>query len=519
MKRTLLFCGGIMKKNLVFLLLVLSIQTYGTNAQQLFDLKANTLSPIEIMVSNYGHQFYNQGTSSSGFYYPRGSQNQYIYGGGLWFGAKKRVNGELQKLVTIGYNPNSGRSWMTPGNTEDGVKTKDEDFPKFAIERSTDYNNDGTKKGGGVPWSLWKTNDGNAFTGQYVADVSKRNSAVYPKGVSFYSNEMFHSRYKDTDISRFENKAQGFPFGLQYDERIYTWNSGFLSSVVVVQNTITNSSKDTLFDCVIGQLLDPDIGIGLTTAGRNDNGRYFNDNNIEGFYLWTSLGNSEAGKGFQYLGITLLETPSVNLQDPMRILKVAEYAFPISEQIGLSSSILYPIVEDPLTSERRYDFISRGNKIDSMLNTDLKTMLSTGTFTMLPGQTLRFAYCLALAAPVGNAEADGTMENAKGIRELLRKTRDFYYNGFITGVDEDNWGSIADKHIFPNPANNWVEVRSEDNNESVMSVYLYDILGNKYQIQYTSNNGSIRFSVQNIPSGYYSIVINNTKKGTLHVIK
>lgn len=490
-----------------------------TTSAQLYQFSKTVLSPIDMTVSNYGILFNNATEIKSGFYYPRGSENQYIFAGGLWFGAKKRVNGKLDKLVTICYNPNTGRSWVTPGNIEDGDKTKAEDIPKFAVERSTDYNNDGTKKGGGIPWSLWKTNNGNAFTGKYVADVTKRNSAVYPNGASFYSNEMFHSRYKDTDLTRYEDKAQGFPIGLQYDERVYTWNSGFLSSVVIVQNAITNTSQDTLYDCVIGQLMDPDIGIGAASTS-NDYGRYFKDNDVEGCYLWTGLNKGEAGKGFHYLGVTLIETPSVNTNDPNRILKEsAESSLPVSEQIGLSCARFYSSALDPLTNERRYDFIAGNSKDDSLYNSDLKTILSAGTFTLLPGQTLRFAYCLALAAPTGTAEADGTMENAKGIRELLKRTHDFYYNEFTTGIEEDNVGNVDRNHIFPNPSNSWVEVRLEEHNNNEMNVYLYDILGNTYQMQNSSNNDSIRFSVQNIPSGYYSIVINNVKRGTLQVVR
>lgn len=504
-----------MKKKLVFMLLVLSIQTYGINAQQLFNSKANTLSPIEIIVSNYGHQFYNHGTFSSGFYYPRGSQNQYIFGGGLWFGGQKRVDGALKKLVTITYNPNSGMSWMTPGNVEDGAETEAKDYQKYDIERSTDFNSDGTKKDNGIAWSLWKNDEGIAKTGYYEADINKRNSVVYSKGASFYSDEMFHTRYKDTDLKRYEGGAAareqaGYPLGLQFDERVLSWKNGVLQTAIIVQYSITNTSNDTLYNCWIGQLTDPDIGVG-SQAGNNDYARYFNEGGSEGIYMWTGQNNGEAGKGFHYLGLTLLETPAIIENDPLRVLRQNETVLPYNEQIGIKTAQFSTILEDPILDDKRYDFLSRGAVEQKIDNTDFRVLIASGNFTMLPRQTLRFAYCLSLAPPTITTEADSMPDNAAGIRQLLRNVRDYYYSGLTTDIEEN----IYDKSLYtiiPNPANSDVIVSGFNIDDNISEISLVDLIGNTYPIEYSLTNNSLQFSVQTLASGYYSIIISKNGK-------
>ena len=86
-----------------------------------FDLQRNTVSAIDLYVTNYGIVGHDVRNNRGGGLWPRGTQNQYMYGGGIWFAAKKKLaSGDTNKLCEISYNPNSGASWLAPGMIEDG---------------------------------------------------------------------------------------------------------------------------------------------------------------------------------------------------------------------------------------------------------------------------------------------------------------------------------------------------------------------------------------------------------------
>jgi hypothetical protein len=86
------------------------------------------VSNIEFFSSNYGIFGLNVIGNQAGGIWPRGSNKAYIFGGGIWFGARKvarDTSGQiiktsegidsLRKMAVISYNPNSGASWMVPG--------------------------------------------------------------------------------------------------------------------------------------------------------------------------------------------------------------------------------------------------------------------------------------------------------------------------------------------------------------------------------------------------------------------
>jgi hypothetical protein len=102
-------------------------------ALAIYDLRLDTLGNWGCYFTNYGTWGY--GVSRAGGEWPVGSGDVYIYGAGLWVGA---INGP-DTLVTVGYNPNSGKSEMFPtlcanwregsGNPEDRIYSYPGDWP------------------------------------------------------------------------------------------------------------------------------------------------------------------------------------------------------------------------------------------------------------------------------------------------------------------------------------------------------------------------------------------------------
>src|SRR5687768_7717075 len=100
-----------------------------------FEVIRNKISNVEFFMSNYGIFGLDVAQGKAGGFWPRRSNNAYIFGGGVWFGAQKNVGGELKSLSVISYDPNSGNSWMTPGTIDDPIQSA----TKYRLYFSTDY--------------------------------------------------------------------------------------------------------------------------------------------------------------------------------------------------------------------------------------------------------------------------------------------------------------------------------------------------------------------------------------------
>lgn len=497
-------------------------QLYG---QLVFSTKQTTLSDVDMHITNYGIVGNNVEKGTAGLIYPRGSQNQYLFGAGVWFGAKKRVNNALTPLVALTYNPNSGYSWMQPGNSDDPYPLPKDMITKYHLERSTEFSPDGLHKENQMPpWSLWKTDD--APTGMYVPTITERNSAVYPQGAAMISDEMFHSRYHDNNLYRYEGGStlrgqEGFPLGLQFDEKIFTWNKIPLRTSIIVQQSITNTSADTLFDCHIGHVFDPDISILNNAKGaQNDNIRPMTIDNLNGVYAWSSSNQGEQGKNFGYLAITHLETPAVN-NDALRTVKSYNRPAPYDEQIGTSAIRFFEITTDPITNTDRYSFMSENKKDSEKLNADIRALLGTGAFTLLPGQTARVAYCITIINPLNGKETTGSDDDFPAVRSAITDNRQQYMNSTLASIEEN--GKSGAWTLAPNPAQTSVQVQANGIGQNSISVQALSIVGNAIPVEYTAlNESSLHCSIDHLPNGYYTLIIKTVETSyslPLHIVR
>lgn len=300
---------------------------------QLFDLQQNTVSNIQFYTTNYGIFGLNVAQNRGGGYWPRGSNNQYIFGGGLWVGAVKRRpdTNAYKKYVEVTYNPNNARSWMVPGRITDGDSKDVSDIKKYRTYFSTDF-----RKGDGTPlnpddgpnWPIWDTSPGdtlkyNRYYGYYVDDINQRNTTNFPKGPAFISGEDIFCTYKDTDVNEFDGgaglrKSQGYPLRLQFEQMIYSWGFGDYKDFIFIKYEVINYSKDTLRDMWLGSVMDIDIARApnLNNGARNDRARFYNeDTTLNLGVQWTNTDQGEKGFGFGYLGFDFLESPAVVRSD------------------------------------------------------------------------------------------------------------------------------------------------------------------------------------------------------------
>ena len=92
-------------------------------------MRKSTLSNIDFCTTNYGIFGLNVSENSGGIFWPRNSSNQYVFGGGVWFGAQKKIqdavgNSTYKKLTVVSYDPTNGGSWLVPGYIEEGDRER-----------------------------------------------------------------------------------------------------------------------------------------------------------------------------------------------------------------------------------------------------------------------------------------------------------------------------------------------------------------------------------------------------------
>jgi len=311
-----------------------------------FDVQKNTMSNIEFFTSNYGIFGFDVLGRTGGGYWPRNSKNQYIFGGGTWFGARKKVrdletdtvqydvNGKpiYRSFVEVTYDPSTAESWFVPGRVTDPFQSADlNQLTKYRTYFSTDFDTEGKPfvSTDGENWPIWDDGDDikdtlkhDRYFGHYIQDETSRNTDTYPKGPAFISQEDIFATFKDTDLKRYSNiteteaRKRGYPLRIQIEHFIYSWNFGRYKDFVFLRYDFINRSRDTLMDCWHAPMMDVDIALSTNanSGARNDRVKFIDCGDVPDLNMatqWTQPDQNEGNKGFGYLGFDYLESPSV----------------------------------------------------------------------------------------------------------------------------------------------------------------------------------------------------------------
>lgn len=438
-----------------------------------YDFQANKVSNLTFYVTNYGIFGLNILRNEGGGYWPRGSRNQYIFGGGVWFGAMKyrseedKENGEpMGKLVSVTYNPNSGKSWMVPGRIydKDGNYTPNidnNDMYSYKSYISLEYNS-----GDGTPitdveaeknWPIWDTSDEDTlkidrYLGDFIQNPEFRKTSEYPDGPAFISGEDIFSTYKDTDLSRYEGGSafranQGYPLMLQFEEYIYSWGFGDYKDFIFLRYDIMNESTDTLYNCWLAPVMDVDLARAPNThaGASNDRVRFYDeDSTLNLAAQWTNDTRGEKGYGFGYLGFNFLESPAVIkvvdeegnelITDSTNFIRRDSKVYNLEEQLGLVTFRNWSIDEDIPDDESRYNFLSLGIREGDTGPGDKRFLMATGPFHMRPKDKVRVVVGIILANTSKGDEADGTEEDMQALVNKVKFAQEVYDNNFKAPV-------------------------------------------------------------------------------------
>lgn len=336
-----------------------------TYPDNMFDLRYHDVGQIYLPITNYGIHGHEVSTGGAGGIWPKGSGQAYIFGAGIWIGAIKGG----KKLVSAGYNPNSGQSELVPGFELDPNHTYVTGKENVRILMSTDYPTRFLEEN--MPeWPFGYYNpdpDGNLETNDAdtVYSWAEAGEGYKPVAVSVQDS---YAWFSDADQT-YKFDASADILGVHIIQTGYAWNYFFNQDFAFLSYDIINASSDVLQDIYLAVTCDPDIGDAADDMVGFDESRnlafvYDNDGKESGW-------SSPAG----YVGYVFLESP-VNPNT--------------GEQLGLTAFRIFTIAVDPATDVERYDVISANGTFD--LDTspaDKRFSMPTGPFTLKPGEKAR----------------------------------------------------------------------------------------------------------------------------------
>ncbi len=426
---------------------------------QNFLRQTNAYSNIEFYYTNRGVLFNAGSGNAEGLFWPRGSGDSYIFGEGLWFATKKEIQGKRRKLCELGYNPNSGAGWYIEGEASQVGKTVGDDgstpAAKYISYVGPRYDKTSGQYLSGsssvVPspyyaWPLWdtsatKTLKRNFYFGDYISDVTMRdaNKLTTARGLdkigkkalpAIISEEDIVNIYTDADPSNNPEyrPGQGYPFGLDVIEAIYSWSFGRYRDMIFLRQKVTNSSSDSLLDCWMAPAFDPDLGTACNNASQDDGNSYIDDSVVKANANPTYVAQlrqpyrsdpTKLNMGYQFrnpqvscdggaygmVGFSFLESPVIDSvgniipnDDSAALRGYGPNSLFQKNQRGLSTFKNWILLNDPSTQDLRYDFVSSGRheKWDNVYQ-DKRLLMATGPFTLPPHRSVETVVGITIA--------------------------------------------------------------------------------------------------------------------------
>lgn len=354
---------------------------------------ATATSPVAMSVARHG--LLASAPERDGIIWPRGGILTYLQGAGLWIGATVTTENGVDHPVAMTYNPMSGRSWMLPGRMTDTALSDAERLQRFPTLRMDDNDPSGMAL----------------------------RAAVLPPGQPLHADEHHVSVYTAGSIRLREPSSWHFqtnltPLPLDVTQHTFTWNDGPLKDAVLIVYEIVNPTSSPVGPCHAGLMCDPDIGrTGSRIYGaENDHSRTMTTaGDIPVALSWSGVDRGEYGIPMGYVATGLIETPSGRNG-------------PRSVQIFTSTSAIH-------TNAQRWDMLSaKGTTLQDAGPADVRTLTSTGPFTVAPGQRIRIAATIVFAMPVLAPVPNGMDADAAAVRKTVEALADVYYGADVTSV-------------------------------------------------------------------------------------
>jgi hypothetical protein len=396
------------------------------------DLVFHDVSNVKLIVSNQGVIGNNIISGNGTGFFPANTDNNYVFGTGLWFGARydADADGNLDKVFTQGYNPLAGDSEFREGTNEQNMND-----PLARIFDST--------VSGDI--DLWP-------------DEFKVDDEVFVRSdqdlVTTYT-----TRGKSAIIGEFQ-------MPLQVNQRSMAFKNGLAAQAIFFILDIDNWGNDVLADSWVGYDSDMDVGVAfaddLTSFVVNRANPEGGDSiRVNMAYAWDAAFSENNFTGIPgFVGIAYLRSPGnpndgidndmdglidespYNGEDDDGDGKTDE-ADEVDE-LGLVNYSKHcnpsaPCeINDPELDEDGYDLLaclSDNNPddttsqyvcLESVTPADIRFYMSSGPFDWAPGQTQQVVLAMVFAKAIGDPsslpfEATGRPDpNHEALSELMR---------------------------------------------------------------------------------------------------
>ncbi|MCC6398410.1 MAG: hypothetical protein IT282_15455 [Bacteroidetes bacterium] len=283
--------------------------------------------------------------------WPRGTNEGYIFGAGIWVGARI----DSTKRVAVGYNPTNIQTEFVPGAPPNEPGSTD---PSKVVYVSTDYPD------ASLPdWPRGTDESGSPIT------VSQMDS---------------WSQCNDLDVTRqFEN---GKPLGVLLTTETFSWSSSFrdVQDIAFIRYTVKNINPEgkAWTDAYLGFAMDADIG-----DPTNDLTGCFKDLNIGFTYSGANLTSLEEDLDHPpgYVGIKYLEGPAKD---------------PVTGAAKMTTFVKWASELNPNTDDMRYDLMANGtyDSVDTE-PADKRMLISSGPFTLALGDSVQLVVAIIFAWP------------------------------------------------------------------------------------------------------------------------
>jgi hypothetical protein len=321
---------------------------------------------LDMFVTNQGSFAYNIGTGNSGLIFPKGTNKAAIYAAGIWIGAK--VDGQVRTSVAE-YSNTYG-----PGPILPNGRPADPTNPRYQAYKIT--LGDGPTS---ADYANWPRADGAPVVG--------------PDSLpGLIGDQTIWSVFNDSSRVA-NNAASAIGLGVEIQQTTFAFNrTGSLGDVIFMKYLIINKGANTLVDTYVSIWSDPDLGgssddlVGCDTT--LSLGYCYNATNTDNIYASTP-----PAVGFDFfqgpIGDDGRELPMtsfnkyINGTDPDSPAKAYYY------QQGLAAdgaTVIDPTTNLPSKFMHAGDPTKATGWLDSN-PADRRMMLSSGPFTMAPGDT------------------------------------------------------------------------------------------------------------------------------------
>lgn len=494
------------------------------------------VNSVEMVVTNHGSIAYDLIAGDSGLIFPKGTEKKAVFAAGLWVGAKIRPNGgnpsQNHLAVTVG---EYSQEYSSGTMNEDGTFNPETD-PRFRVYKI----NRGDDASTNPDYADWPFADG-APADQTAPGYDPENSATWTPGLT--GDQTLWAVYNDADPNVHSNDAgNSDPLGIEVQQTVFGFDrTAPLGNMVFVKWKFINKGANFLDSTYVSVWSDPDLGgaaddlVGCDTT--LSLGYCYNEDNDDETYgsavpavgydffqgpIVASPGDTAVVSGRRIPGYRNLPMTSfnkyINGTDPGSPVQTYNY------MQGLDPDGLDLV--DPTTNRVTKYFVA-GDPVTGQgwLDTngaDRRLMLSSGPFTMAPGDTQEVV-CAVLIA-----QGSDRLSSISLLKEYDRRAQAVFDLNFLLPSPPPRptvyarpydreidlvWGTEADNDVQESPelgeryihegfnvyqgesvAGPWKKIITYDVEDSIALVYgdVFDVdLGGsqKLILQNATNNG------------------------------